>query len=109
MQTNEKTDVYSFGVVALEVIMGIHPGHFISFMFSPNSTPPALSLSPHAIEGTVQLKDMVDPRLSLLHVSKQVEHVIKVALKCIHQSPQSRPTMRQVCAHLAEENTYTAW
>ncbi|KAK1381315.1 putative leucine-rich repeat receptor-like protein kinase [Heracleum sosnowskyi] len=38
MVTTEKCDVYSFGVVVLEIIMGSHPGDFLSSFTSPRYT-----------------------------------------------------------------------
>jgi len=38
MEVNEKCDVYSFGVVAMEIMMGRHPGDFISSLLSSASS-----------------------------------------------------------------------
>ncbi|CDP19862.1 unnamed protein product [Coffea canephora] len=97
MEVNEKCDVYSFGVLALEVIMGKHPGDFISSILSaPSSTSTAHS---------VLLKDIADPRLS--SPSKQESNIVvlvaKLALSCIDPNPQLRPTMKQVSDQLSKE------
>ncbi|KAF8378422.1 hypothetical protein HHK36_029761 [Tetracentron sinense] len=49
MKVTEKCDVYSFGVVALEVIMGRHPGEFISSL-------------PSSVCEDILLEDVLDPR-----------------------------------------------
>ncbi|OMO94304.1 hypothetical protein COLO4_16415 [Corchorus olitorius] len=52
MKVTEECDVYSFGVVAMEVIMGAHPGDFIS------------NLSVSSPEMQLSLNDVLDQRLS---------------------------------------------
>ena len=88
MEVSEKCDVYSFGVVMLEVIMGRHPGDLISSFLS------SFSSSSH----DVLLEDILDQRLA--HpTNRAIEELVlvaKIALTCLHTSPQSRPTMQQV-------------
>ncbi|KAG5541739.1 hypothetical protein RHGRI_021537 [Rhododendron griersonianum] len=92
MEVNEKCDVYSFGVVTLEVILGSHPGAFISFLSSssPNSADHIL------------LKDVVDQRLlpPTDQVAQQVVSAMKLAFECLSSNPQSRPAMNQVSKEL---------
>ena len=85
MEVSEKCDVYSFGVVTLEVIMGRHPGDLISSFLSSSSH-------------DVLLEDVLDQRLVLptRKVAEKVVLVAKIALACLHNSPQSRPTMQHV-------------
>eukprot|EP00268_Persea_americana_P056771 TRINITY_DN6743_c2_g1_i7.p1 TRINITY_DN6743_c2_g1~~TRINITY_DN6743_c2_g1_i7.p1 ORF type:complete len:369 (-),score=59.75 TRINITY_DN6743_c2_g1_i7:37-1143(-) len=85
MRVTEKCDVYSFGVVALEVIMGRHPGELISTLASSGCQ-------------DVLLKDLLDERIRppMVQVTGEVILAAMVALTCISESPQSRPTMRQV-------------
>ena len=89
IEVSEKCDVYSFGVVALEVIIGSHPGDLISSFLSSSS-----SLSSH----DVLLEDILDQCLAYPtnRVAEKVVLVAKIALTCLHTSPQSRPTMQQV-------------
>ncbi|KAG5541737.1 hypothetical protein RHGRI_021535 [Rhododendron griersonianum] len=94
MEVNEKCDVYSFGVVTLEVILGGHPGAFISFLSSssPNSADHIL------------LNDVVDQRLlpPTDQVAQQVVSAMKLAFECLSSSPQSRPSMNQVSKELSQ-------
>ncbi|KAL5721422.1 non-specific serine/threonine protein kinase [Ranunculus cassubicifolius] len=62
----EKCDVYSFGVVALEIIMGKHPGEFITSLSTPASQ-------------TVLLKDVLDPRLSSPTNQKNLNDLVLIA------------------------------
>lgn len=85
-----KCDVYSFGVLALEVVMGKHPGELISGLHS----------------GAVQrlkYKDVLDPRLSPpanYNVGAELASIVNIAVSCLNEDPQSRPTMRSVAKFL---------
>ena len=89
MEVSEKCDFYSFGVVALEAIIGRHPSDLISSFLSSS-----FSSSSH----DVLLEDILDQRLAhpTKRVAEKVVLVAKIALTCLHASPQSRPTMQQV-------------
>ncbi|KAL4597665.1 hypothetical protein ACB092_11G005000 [Castanea dentata] len=87
MVVTEKCDAYSFGVVALETIMGMHPGEFLS------------SLSLSSPNQDVMLKDVLDPRLSPPTDKRDVQDialVATIAFACLHSNPKSRPTMESV-------------
>ncbi|KAJ0967367.1 hypothetical protein J5N97_024284 [Dioscorea zingiberensis] len=88
MRVTERCDVYSFGVIALEVMHGIQPGDLIN----------GLSLG-------MLVKDILDPRLPVLHLNDQVINqvvtVVMIAMQCIDTNPQSRPTMEQVSQRLS--------
>uniref|UniRef100_A0A6N2LPX3 non-specific serine/threonine protein kinase n=1 Tax=Salix viminalis TaxID=40686 RepID=A0A6N2LPX3_SALVM len=90
MKVDAKCDVYSFGVVALEVMMGKHPGDFISSLMLSASTS---SSSP--IGHNTLLKDVLDQRLPppKNKLADGVAHVAKT-------DPHYRPTMLQVSTKL---------
>ncbi|CAI9778701.1 unnamed protein product [Fraxinus pennsylvanica] len=92
MKVTEKCDVYSFGVVALEIMMGRHPGEFISSLSSSTTTAALQSNS------DLFLKDLLDQRLSppTGQIADGVVLVVTVALACTRASPESRPNMRFV-------------
>ncbi|KAJ6908126.1 hypothetical protein NC651_018538 [Populus alba x Populus x berolinensis] len=97
MKVDEKCDVYSFGVLTLEVMMGKHPGDFISsLMFSASTS----SSSP--IGHNTVLKDVLDQRLPPPEneLADGVAHVAKLAFACLQTDPHYRPTMRQVSTEL---------
>ncbi|XP_039160207.1 MDIS1-interacting receptor like kinase 2 [Eucalyptus grandis] len=87
----KKCDVYSFGVIVLEIIMGKHPGDYVSLVFSSTQS-----------ESQTPLKDVLDQRL-LPPTNQHVQNVISIAalaLACLRTNPQRRPTMTQVLQEL---------
>ncbi|KAG5234425.1 LRR receptor serine/threonine-protein kinase [Salix suchowensis] len=104
MKVDEKCDVYSFGVVVLEVLLGRHPGDFISSLMSMSSSSSASSssaLSSSTSRNTL-LKDVLDQRLPppVNKFAEGVAHAVKLALSCLGSDPRNRPTMRQVSSEL---------
>ncbi|KAG5230497.1 MDIS1-interacting receptor kinase [Salix suchowensis] len=97
MKVDAKCDVYSFGVVALEVMMGKHPGDFISSLMLSASTS---SSSP--IGHNTLLKDVLDQRLPppKNKLADGVAHVAKLVFACLQTDPHYRPTMLQVSTQL---------
>ncbi|KAL5990324.1 hypothetical protein ACLOJK_011222 [Asimina triloba] len=92
MRVTEKCDVYSFGVVALEVIVGRHPGDLISDLRASGGH-------------DVLLIDVIDERLPLptaeSETLKDVFCAAMLALACIAEDPQCRPTMKHVSKELS--------
>ncbi|KAJ9560450.1 hypothetical protein OSB04_005610 [Centaurea solstitialis] len=89
MKVNEKCDVYSFGVLTLEVLMGKHPGDFISSLSYINTS----------------LTEVLDQRLQppVKSVVEQVKLLLEVAYSCLNESPHSRPSMWDVASRLSVE------
>lgn len=104
MEVNAKNDVYSFGVLSLEVIMGNHPGDFVSSFSSFISSSSSSSSSSFTTRGTL-LNDLFDQRLSppTNQVAVEVTFLMKLAFACLHQSPNCRPSMQQVSVQLTKE------
>lgn len=102
MEVNEKLDVYSFGVLTLEVAMGRHPGDLISSLSSSSlgSSSPSSS--------SILLKDVLDKRIPLPRNQEEESVVlaVKLALACLHSSPQCRPTMQQVSVALSKQKSH---
>jgi serine/threonine protein kinase len=78
----EKCDVYSFGVLVLELIMGNHPGDFLSSVDNK----------------TILFRNFLDTRLKIpeAEIASEIFHVITVVLRCIESNPSHRPTMQEV-------------
>ncbi|XP_076894931.1 MDIS1-interacting receptor like kinase 2-like [Bidens hawaiensis] len=88
MEVSEKCDIYSFGVLSLEVIMGTHPGDFLTS--SPD------------IRGT-SLTEILDQRLPSPEeqIAEKLELLVAVAFACLQKSPHSRPSMWEVTLGLS--------
>ena len=78
----------------MEVMMGKHPGEFMSSLSSSTMKPDTL------------LKDVLDQRLSPPrgHVAEEVVIVVTLALLCTSSTPDSRPTMRYVAQEVSAKN-----
>ncbi|KAG5234409.1 LRR receptor serine/threonine-protein kinase [Salix suchowensis] len=105
MKVDEKCDVYSFGVVVLEVLLGRHPGDFISSLMSMSSSSSSSASSSALSSSTGRntlLKDVLDQRLPppVDKFAEGVAHAVKLALSCLCSDPRNRPTMRQVSSEL---------
>ncbi|CAN6323784.1 unnamed protein product [Urochloa humidicola] len=101
-----KCDVYSFGMVALETLMGRHPGELISSLLHSRSRSRRLPDTDEQGgdgEWSMLLKDAVDQRLDppAGKVAGQVVFAFAVALSCVREDPDARPTMRNVAQDLS--------
>lgn len=96
LRVTTKCDVYSFGVVALEILMGKFPGGLISSLHS------RLPEEQQA-GGSLLLKDAMDQRLDAPggQVAGRVVFAFMVALSCVREDPDARPTMRHVAQGLS--------
>uniref|UniRef100_A0A804J3V2 non-specific serine/threonine protein kinase n=1 Tax=Musa acuminata subsp. malaccensis TaxID=214687 RepID=A0A804J3V2_MUSAM len=94
MRVTTKCDVYSFGVVTLELLVGAYGDELISILSSPSGN-------------NVFVKDALDQRLSLpvARVADEVIAVLTAALSCANNSPESRPTMKQVYENIGSVKT----
>ncbi|XP_035545195.1 MDIS1-interacting receptor like kinase 2-like [Juglans regia] len=97
MKITEKCDVYSFGVLVLEVMIGKYPGDFIS---SVKSSDPSIEIS-------IQLKDVLDQRLPFPtpQVEAELVRVAKIAIECLNDLSESRPTMHLISKVLVAAQT----
>ncbi|MCO5596055.1 hypothetical protein L7F22_050112 [Adiantum nelumboides] len=94
LKINEKSDIYSFGVVLLELVTGrrpIEPEYAECVDIARWVRKQMLSK-----EGMLEV---VDGRMGLGITSKQMQEVfllLSVALRCLADTPDHRPTMREV-------------
>ena len=94
MEVNEKCDVYSFGVVSLEILVGKHPGDLISSIstWSSSSAPQ----DDHQVAIVDILDQRIPPPTHDDEVAREVVSLVKIALACLNNSPQCRPTMKEI-------------
>ncbi|CAK9250073.1 unnamed protein product [Sphagnum jensenii] len=100
-QLTEKVDVYSFGVLVLEVMSGRKN-------IDPNLPPHDIYLLDIAWRLARRkgnsIMNLVDCTLELnFEEMKEALRVVKIALLCLQQEPENRPTMARVVAMLQGE------
>ncbi|KAH7434357.1 hypothetical protein KP509_06G014200 [Ceratopteris richardii] len=85
----DKSDVYSFGVVLLELITGMHP------ISNGKNLVREANL---AYEAGMMLS-VVDPRMGN-HAAEGLEQLFRLAISCVGDDPDSRPSMSEVVRQL---------
>ncbi|KAK1434553.1 hypothetical protein QVD17_00300 [Tagetes erecta] len=89
-QLTEKSDVYSFGVVLLELITARNPiekGKYIV-----REVKQAMDTS----KELYNLHEVLDPTIGLTTQLKGLERFVDVALRCVEETGDRRPTMSEV-------------
>jgi serine/threonine protein kinase len=92
------SDVYAFGALLLEVVCGRRP-------VDPKAPPEQLMLVDWVWEKWRggEILDVVDPRMEGKFDQFEAVLVFKLGLMCSNDSPEARPTMRQVVRYLEQE------
>ena len=100
----DKCDIYSFGVVALEDMMGRHPRELLSFLSSSKSTTTTLTSN----NTEFPLKDVLDQGLPQPtgQIAQELAFVVTIALQCVSNMLESRPTMYFLSARIQACNSY---
>ncbi|PON84697.1 Serine/threonine protein kinase, partial [Trema orientale] len=98
-----KVDVYSYGIVALELVTGRKPtgvqmngtgetveqGRLVTWVRE--------KMNGAATRTESWIEDIADPMMELGEIDKvKMEVLVKVALQCVEEDKEARPTMRQV-------------
>ncbi|OWM86292.1 hypothetical protein CDL15_Pgr011116 [Punica granatum] len=92
VKPSQKWDVYPFGVILLEMITGRYP--IVQVGPSEMNIVQWIQL---CIEEKKPLSDVLDPYLTEdLDKEEEIIGALKVAIACVHGSPERRPTMRHV-------------
>ncbi|KAH9660251.1 Receptor-like serine/threonine-protein kinase [Citrus sinensis] len=95
-----KSDVYSFGVLLLQIISGRR-------LFIPSGQNENLSLVEYAYELWKDGKGMelMDSSLDDTHSSWKLLTCLQVALLCVQENPNNRPSILEISSMLENENT----
>ncbi|XP_058787807.1 putative receptor protein kinase ZmPK1 [Vicia villosa] len=103
LQITSKVDVYSYGVVVLEMITGKSPTTGIQTkeeLCHERLVTWVREKKRKGLEIGCWVEQIVDPRLGFNYDVKQMETLANVALDCIADDKDVRPTMRQVVERL---------
>ncbi|XP_056177392.1 putative receptor protein kinase ZmPK1 [Syzygium oleosum] len=102
LSITSKVDVYSYGIVMLEMVTGISPTTGAHSLESGGDAK-QIRLVPWARNKMMEpgrtgsrLQEMVDPALKGDYDPKKMEILIEVALECVEEDKDARPTMSQV-------------
>ncbi|KAF7119352.1 hypothetical protein RHSIM_Rhsim13G0160700 [Rhododendron simsii] len=99
-QFSAKSDVFSFGVLVLEIISGRKNNNF----YHSDGAPDLLSFSWSLWREGTPL-DLMDPTLEGSHSRNEVTRCIHIALLCVQNDPDARPSMATVALML---NSYSS-
>lgn len=92
VKPSQKWDVYSYGVILLEMITGRS-----ALVQVGTSEMDLVQWIQHSIDEKKPLIDVLDPSLAQeADKEDEIIAVLKIAMACVHSSPEKRPTMRHV-------------
>ncbi|KAF5468186.1 hypothetical protein F2P56_012361 [Juglans regia] len=104
-----KVDVYSYGIVVLEMVTGKGPTKGVHAIDSGGETEPKRLVAwvrekrNEAAAMTSWLEEIVDPILESSYEKGKMETLITVALQCVEEEKDARPSMGQVAEMLLRQ------
>ncbi|CAJ1973427.1 unnamed protein product [Sphenostylis stenocarpa] len=105
LRITAKVDVYSYGIVVLEMVSGRSPMEIQSLENSRGIEQHRLvtwirDKIKHATTREFWIEEIIDPSLEGNYDVSQVEALVKVALQCVKDDMNERPSMSQVAEML---------
>ena len=85
-----KVDVFSYGIVVLEMVTGVGPsGHkrLVTWV---------REVMNRVVANTSSLEEIIDPLLEGKYDIGMMETLVEIALQCVEEDKDERPTMSQV-------------
>ncbi|KAK4744030.1 hypothetical protein SAY87_010342 [Trapa incisa] len=103
-----KVDVYSYGIVMLELVTGLNPASVHSIWSGEDVKNIRLvtwarQKMQESISNLSRVDEIVDPKLVGNYDKRKMEILIQVALKCVEEERDARPTMGQVVEMLLQD------
>ncbi|XP_058106429.1 putative receptor protein kinase ZmPK1 [Magnolia sinica] len=99
-----KVDVYSYGIVVLEMVTGKRPTgfHVINGGEGDGRLVPWVRdvMNGRAISKQRRIEEIMDPRIDSGYDLVKMELLVRVALQCVEEERDARPTMSQVAEML---------
>lgn len=89
-QLTEKSDVYSFGVLMLELLTGRRPIERGKYIVRE------VRMTMDKKKELYNLYELIDPTIGLSTTLKGFDKYMDLALKCVQESGDDRPTMSEV-------------
>ncbi|KAL2346442.1 hypothetical protein Fmac_000442 [Flemingia macrophylla] len=108
LRITSKVDVYSYGIVVLEMVSGRSPMEIQSVENSRGIDQWRLvtwakEKIKHAPTREFWIEEIIDPKLEGEYEVSQVEILVKVALQCVQDDMNERPSMSQVVEMLLSQ------
>ncbi|XP_030443279.1 putative receptor protein kinase ZmPK1 [Syzygium oleosum] len=106
MPITSKVDVYSYGIVLLELVTGWSPTGGLANTESGDEngskrlTSWVRERKRTGVPMETWIKEIVDPRLTGEYDIRKIEVLVAVALQCVEEDRDARPTMNQVVEKL---------
>lgn len=89
-QLTEKSDVYSFGVLMLELLTGRRPIERGKYIVRE------IRMAMDKKKELYNLYELIDPTIGLSTTLKGFEKYVNLALRCVQESGDDRPSMSEV-------------